>query len=666
MSAHHRHCVTLSVLLVVLSLAAAAPLAAEVPVEPQAVLALNPNPPASPVRLVFIHHSTGEAWLGDDHGGLGQALLNNNYFVADTNYGWSVGGDTIGDRTDIGHWWEWFAGPTRDAVMAALYAQTEQNCGYTRMDPAPAGTNQIVMLKSCFPNSNLGGEPDDPPTTGSNPLRTQDAYSEHHTVANAKGIYNDILPYFAAHQEKLFVVITAPPLRDEDTSPEAAANARAFNDWLVNDWLDGYPHHNVFVFDFFTVLTTNGGNANTNDLGRTTGNHHRYRGGAIEHITNQGSNYCAYPTGDSHPSAAGDLKATGEYVPLLNIAYNCWKGLGSCPGQTGSCTITGNATVPSTATVGQSVSFDGSVYEISGTCSGSLAYDWDFGDGSAHAHTVDTTHVYQSAGTYTWRFVVSMTGGSMTATGQITVTGGSVEDPYAYVVPSVAHSTGAAGTNWRTDVGAINTSSQVATLHLAFFDYTTGAQTSGTHSLGATQSIEWKDILTSKLGFAQASSVKGTLLVTSNRPLAVSSRTYNQESATRTYGQSYPALVVAYPGGKDVEAVVNGRVGFIPLLRKNAAFRTNIGMVNLGTSPCSVSVQLVAPNGSFIGSLRTLTAGGRRWIQEDDIFTKAGAGNRDAAYARVEVATLTCQAWAYASVIDQATGDPTTLPVILP
>ncbi|HPC84271.1 MAG TPA: PKD domain-containing protein [Thermoanaerobaculaceae bacterium] len=653
-------------LAVALSLAAAPPLAGQAPGDTLAAPALNPNPPASPVRLVFVHHSTGEAWLADDYGDLGRALASNNYFVSDTNYGWSVGGDSIGDRTDIGHWWEWFAGPTRDAVMAALYAQSEQSGGYTRMDPPPAGPNQIVMFKSCFPNSHLGGEPGDPPTTGSNPLRGQDSGSEHHTVANAKGIYNDLLPYFTAHQEKLFVVITAPPLRDEDTTPEAADNARAFNDWLVHDWLAGYPHHNVFVFDFFNVLTSNGGNAHTNDLGRTTGNHHRYRAGVIEHITDQGSNYCAYPTDDSHPSEAGDQKATGEYVPLLNIAYNCWKGLGGCPGQTGSCTITGNAVVPNTATVGQSVSFQASGFVFSGTCSGSLAYDWDFGDGSAHATTATASHAYATPGTYTWRLTVSMTGGSMSATGQITVTGGTVEDPYAYIVPSVAHSAGAAGTSWRTDVGAINTASQVATLHLTFFDYTTGAQTSATHSLGGTQSVEWKDILISKLGFAQASSVKGTLLVTSNQPLAVSSRTYNQESATRTYGQSYPALVVAYPGGKDVEAVANGRVGFIPLLRKNAAFRTNIGIVNLGTSPCTVRIQLVAPDGSFIGSPRTLTASGRRWVQEDDIFTKAGAGNRDAAYARVEAGTTTCQAWAYASVIDNNTGDPTTIPVVLP
>jgi hypothetical protein len=50
---------------------------------------------------------------------------------------------------------------------------------------------------------------------------------------------------------------TAPPLRD----PTYAANARAFNNWLVSEWLANYTYSNVFVFDFYNVLTTNGDDA---------------------------------------------------------------------------------------------------------------------------------------------------------------------------------------------------------------------------------------------------------------------------------------------------------------------------------------------------------------------------------------------------------------------
>jgi len=38
------------------------------------VSGFNPSPPSAPVRLVFIHHSTGEAWLGDNYGRLGITL----------------------------------------------------------------------------------------------------------------------------------------------------------------------------------------------------------------------------------------------------------------------------------------------------------------------------------------------------------------------------------------------------------------------------------------------------------------------------------------------------------------------------------------------------------------------------------------------------------------
>ena len=132
--------------------------------------AVNTAPPASPVKLVFIHHSTGQAWLDDGHGRLGIALRDNGYFVSDTNYGW--GPDSIGDTTDIGHWWTWFRGPSAGTYMTALYAESGQNCSYSRLATDPGGANEIVLFKSCFPNSQLSGSDADPvPLIADNPLK---------------------------------------------------------------------------------------------------------------------------------------------------------------------------------------------------------------------------------------------------------------------------------------------------------------------------------------------------------------------------------------------------------------------------------------------------------------------------------------------------------------
>ncbi len=289
---------------------------------PQLLFGADATPPASTVKLVFIHHSTGGHWLADSnadnpYGELGTALKNNNYFVSATNYCWGPG--EIGSRTDIVNWLEWFTGSERDTVMSALYIETGPNFAdcddnsfgsWTRLAD-PGGENAVVLFKSCFPNSNLYGNPDDPPAASPN--------NWEFSVGNAKAIYNDILAYFATRQDKLFVVVTAPPMTEAEycedplSKAQRAANARAFNDWLDDDWLDGYSHHNVAVFDYFNVLTH-------------PENHHRVVEGVVEHTTSPLSgNFAYYPSGDSHPDTEGQQKATLEFAPLLNVFYNNWR-----------------------------------------------------------------------------------------------------------------------------------------------------------------------------------------------------------------------------------------------------------------------------------------------------------------------------------------------------
>jgi len=254
------------------------------------------NPPDRLVKLIFIHHSTGENWLTNGYGNLGQTLAENNYYVSDTNYGWGPHG--IGDRTDIPDWEEWFRSDNTASYMEALFNEGDQHADYTRTGANPGGENEIIMFKSCFPNSDLEGSPNDSPSV-----------EGWLSVGHAKYVYNEILTYFGQHPEKLFVVITAPPLSDRSN----AANARAFNQWLVYDWLrdNDYPHNNVAVFDFYNVLTGKDG-------------HHTVEDGEVIHqIANRDTLH--YPSGDDHPSKKGSQKATEEFIPLLNYYYNRWQ-----------------------------------------------------------------------------------------------------------------------------------------------------------------------------------------------------------------------------------------------------------------------------------------------------------------------------------------------------
>jgi hypothetical protein len=118
------------------------------------------------------------------------------------------------------------------------------------------------------------------------------------------------------------------------SDPTYAENARAFNLWLVNDYLNenNYTLNNVAVFDFYNILTDP--NA-----------HHRVKNGQIEHILGT-RNTLYYPSGDDHPSVEGSRKATEEFLPMLNVFYHRWQSGGSAapPPQTTAVPSASDAT----------------------------------------------------------------------------------------------------------------------------------------------------------------------------------------------------------------------------------------------------------------------------------------------------------------------------------
>ncbi len=89
----------------------------------------------------------------------------------------------------------------------------------------------------------------------------------------------------------------------------------------------------------------------------------------------------------------------------------------------GSVTVCGlgcTASAPATGTQGTPVGFSGAG-TVTGGCPVSLAYDWDFGDGSPHGGGQAPAHVYASPGTYTWTLSVVAGGQVCTQPGSITI-----------------------------------------------------------------------------------------------------------------------------------------------------------------------------------------------------------------------------------------------------
>ena len=85
----------------------------------------------------------------------------------------------------------------------------------------------------------------------------------------------------------------------------------------------------------------------------------------------------------------------------------------------GNCQITAQTLVPAAAFPNSPVPFRASA--TLAHCVGSLAYDWDFGDGSPHGSGVNVAHSYTTAADYPWILTVTGGGALQTVNGVITI-----------------------------------------------------------------------------------------------------------------------------------------------------------------------------------------------------------------------------------------------------
>ncbi|MBI5835350.1 MAG: hypothetical protein HZB16_23830 [Armatimonadetes bacterium] len=183
-------------------------------------------------NLFFLHHSVGDGMVTTgnmrgavttynaahatsfvlwDHGYNADGLRNAGGTQTGTNYG------VPDDNTDpVGLFGLWTG---TEAAQVACRQRILSN-------------HQVIAVKSCFPNC---------------------AIPDAATVAQYKTWYLAMRDVFDTRLDRLFVVVTSPPLHRLGTNPVEAANARLVADWLGSaEFLGGHP--NVRCFDLFNLL----------------------------------------------------------------------------------------------------------------------------------------------------------------------------------------------------------------------------------------------------------------------------------------------------------------------------------------------------------------------------------------------------------------------------
>jgi len=178
-------------------------------------------------RIIFLHHSCGSNLIME--GGVRQGLTARGYEFYDHGYNeeglvladgtWpGTNFDVPGDNTDPDGYASIFTQPLHDPPDNTLSHLMQYD---------------VIAFKSCFPVSNIESDAQ---------------------LAEYQSHYLSIRDRMDQHPEKMFVIVTQPPEVPANSSPDAAARARAFVNWLQSDeYLAGHP--SIFVFDFFGLLT---------------------------------------------------------------------------------------------------------------------------------------------------------------------------------------------------------------------------------------------------------------------------------------------------------------------------------------------------------------------------------------------------------------------------
>ncbi len=168
-------------------------------------------------------------------------------------------------------------------------------------------------------------------------------------------------------------------------------------------------------------------------------------------------------------------------------------------------------------------------------------------------------------------------------------------EEYKYFIPASAKASGAQGSNWVTELMVLNSSNASANVEFVFTPSgQNGTNSSYKHSetVKTNQGKFFSDILNYWFGL---NNVSGSLRINSNTPIILTSRTYNDQGTSGTYGQFIP-------GYKEEGAISLNEKAYLVGIRQDEKFRTNIGFSEVGGKETRVKVTFYGENGSPLSS----------------------------------------------------------------
>lgn len=181
-------------------------------------------------NIVFLHHSTGSNLIRQ--GNVRSIFQEQGFSFWDHGYNEQGLREPEGTRT--GYNYRVPQDNTDPDGLAAIFGQKEYSLPLNTLSALLQ--HEVIIIKSCF-------EP-------ANRIKSDEQLEQY------KDWYLGIRDVMDKHPEKLFIIMTTPPINPARTNLEHAARARDFANWLKSDeFLSGHP--NVHAFDFFDLLAEN-------------------------------------------------------------------------------------------------------------------------------------------------------------------------------------------------------------------------------------------------------------------------------------------------------------------------------------------------------------------------------------------------------------------------